>query len=63
MSNSELVDFIQSAIDLFNSVQEDIANDQGHSDETILCLSDFKAKHDGLADALDIMKGLGDGSH
>lgn len=53
-----LVDFIQTAIDLANSVQEDIKDESYISEETVILLNDFMKKHDNLADVLDIMNGV-----
>lgn len=54
-----LLDFIQLAIDLGNSVADDIKHEHGEiSENTVLLLSQFKSKHDDLADVLELANGI-----
>lgn len=54
----DIVDFIQTAIDLANSVRDDISEQRSISNETILLLSKFRAKHDELNTILDVVEGV-----
>jgi arginine deiminase len=57
--NAELVEMIQLAVDLANSLQEDLEdNRQVVSDATIALLSQFRQKHDYLNEVLDVESGL-----
>lgn len=61
MSNElkqNLLDLIQNAVDLANSVRDDIKEQRSISDETIVLLSDFMKKHDELDTILDIVNGI-----
>lgn len=45
---SVLVDLIQAAVDLANSIQHDIQNDSYISDGTIQALNDFRVAHENV---------------
>lgn len=51
---AQLLDLIQNAVDLANSVLDDVREQRSISDETIILLSRFRAKHDELNTLLDI---------
>ena len=53
-----LLDLIQSAIDLANSVRDDVKERQTISNKTILLLNEFKLKHDNLDTILDVVNGI-----
>jgi hypothetical protein len=62
MTNDELknnlMDLIQAAVDLANSVRDDVQEMRHISDETILLLSDFRRKHDEIDNLLDVLNGI-----
>lgn len=52
----EVLDLIQTGIDLANSVRDDLkAPKRTVSTETILLMSQFRTKHDKLGDLLDVV--------
>lgn len=54
-----LLDILQLSIDLANSVRADIATENSAiSNETVLAVSNFRAKHDELETVLDILNGV-----
>lgn len=55
---STLMDLITAAVDLGNSVQDDIKEQRSISDETILLLNDFRLKHDSISNMLDLINGI-----
>lgn len=54
----DLLDLIQTAVDLANSVRDDIAEQRSISNDTILLLSRFRTKHDELDGILDTLNGV-----
>lgn len=53
-----LLTLVQSAVDLANSVKDDIKEHRSISDTTIILLNDFQTKHDELDTILDILNGI-----
>lgn len=53
-----LVNLIESAVSLANSVQEDLKETGEISEITVVLLNDFKRRHDDLDTVLDIVNGL-----
>ncbi len=61
MSNElhqNLLNLIQCAVDLANSVKDDIREQRSISDTTIILLNDFQLKHDELDTILDVVNGV-----
>lgn len=54
----DIMDLIQIAVDLANSVRDDISEQRSISNETILLLSKFRTKHDELDGILDMVEGI-----
>ncbi len=57
-TQASILDLIQSAIDLANSVRDDLREQRSISNETVLFLNSFKVKHDNLSNLLDIANGI-----
>jgi hypothetical protein len=53
-----LINLIESAVSLANSVQEDLKDTGIISEITTVLLTDFKRRHDELDTVLDIVNGL-----
>ena len=53
-----LMALIQAAVDLANSVSDDIKEQRSISNETVILLSDFRTKHDELDTILDVVNGI-----
>jgi hypothetical protein len=49
---------VQAAVDLANSVADDLREQRSISDETVLLLNDFRKKHDELDTILDVINGI-----
>lgn len=53
-----LLDLIQSAVDLANSIQQDVKDGMQVTEETVIYLNDFRQKHDALENILDVINGV-----
>lgn len=55
---NSLLSFVSTAVDLANSVKDDIKEQRHVSDETILLLNKFMKQHNELDTILDIVRGI-----
>lgn len=53
-TQGKILDLVQAAVDLANSVVSDIKDMRYISDDTVLALSQFKIQHDSLVELLDV---------
>ena len=54
--SEQILDLIKAAINLANSVQQDIEEHRSISDDTVVLLSRFSAQHNALGDLLDVVE-------
>ena len=54
--SEQILDLIKAAINLANSVQQDIEEHRSISDDTVVLLSRFSMQHNALGDLLNVVE-------